>query len=439
MVDDSLTALIYENQNRMMRTGGTRRYLDDRLKSAFPSRPIKVVVGFRRSGKSWLCLQVARELVENGQFGLGDVLILNFEDYRLSDIRSPEDLDRVLGLFRSLSPNPGKKLILLDEIQIVPGWDRFLRTLYERNENLELVVTGSNAELLSSEFAERLAGRHISFELLPFSFAEVLANRKVMVRTEADYFRNLEAIQDLWNEFIELGGLPERFSIVDPMAVKSYLGAIFSKVILDDVIKRYRVEQVAALEQLARFVLSSPGQILSFASAARKLAAWGAAIKQDTVILYIGYLKSAFALFDISRLDWKTGRHFDTTRKYYAVDTGLAALFRSTAENRSFLLENAVYLELRRRGHEVRFGAIENGKELDFICALPGHEWLKIQTTRRLTDENKSRELASFVLAQEYVAPGEALLLLEEGGRQIIERNGVPIRVEPVIRWMLGL
>lgn len=112
------------------------------LRSAFPSRPIKVVVGFRRSGKSWLCMQVARELVENGQCELGDVLILNFEDYRLSDIRSPEDLDRVRNLFRALSPKPGKKLILLDEIQTVPGWDRFLRTLYERDDTLELLVTG---------------------------------------------------------------------------------------------------------------------------------------------------------------------------------------------------------------------------------------------------------------------------------------------------------
>jgi predicted AAA+ superfamily ATPase len=178
---------------------------------------------------------------------------------------------------------------------------------------------------------------------------------------------------------------------------------------------------------------------MSFAGAARKLAAWGASIKQDTVILYIGYLKSTFALFDISRLDWKTGRYFDTTRKYYAVDTGIASLFRSSTENRSFLLENAVYLELRRRGFEIRFGAIENGKELDFICPLPGREWLKIQTARRLTDENRSRELASFVLAQEHLTQGEALLLLEEGGRQRIEREGVTIRAEPMIRWMLGI
>lgn len=439
MLKDTLTALIYENQNRMMRAGGTRRYLHDRLRSAFPSRPIKVVVGFRRSGKSWLCMQVARELVENGQFELGDVLILNFEDYRLSDIRSPEELDRVLNLFRALSPKPGKKLILLDEIQTVPGWDRFLRTLYERDDTLELLVTGSNADLLSSEFAERLAGRHIAFELLPFSFAEVLASRNIIVRTEADYFRHLQDILATWNEYLELGGLPERLSIVDSTAVKSYLEAIFSKVILDDVIKRYRVEQVAALDQLARFVLSSPGQILSFASAARNLAAWGTSIKQDTVILYIGYLKSAFALFGISRFDWKTGRYFDTTRKYYAVDTGLASLFRSTSENRSFLLENAVYLELRRRSHDVRFGAIENGKELDFICTLPGREWLKIQTARRLTDENRSRELSSFVLAQEHIAPGEALLLLEEGERNVVELDGVKIQIEPIMRWMLGL
>jgi predicted AAA+ superfamily ATPase len=439
MTDETLLSIMYENQNRLARVGGIRRTLHSRLLAAFPSRPIKVVIGFRRSGKSWLCMQIARELGESGAVPPENILFLNFEDYRVADIRSPAELDRALRLFAARIATPGPRLLVLDEIQAVPGWETFLRSVHERNDDWDILATGSNSELLSSEFAGKLAGRHIAFELLPFSFSEIVAYRGIRVRDEAEYHRRRPELEKVWNEFITLGGLPERLTVSDPQAVRSYQEGIVAKVILDDVIKRFKVEQVTALERLLSFLLASPGQIVSYATLARHLSTLGTTVKADTVIRYVSYLKAAFALFDLSRFDWKQGRHFDTTRKYYSIDTGIASLYRPAAENRAFLIENAVYLELRRRGLKLNFGALENGRELDFLARRDDRSWLKIQVSRRLDSENRGRELSAFLQAEPFLSGGEWLLLVEEGERDEISVEGVRIRIEPILRWALGV
>ena len=173
----------------------------------------------------------------------------------------------------------------------MPAWERFLRTFHEGETDWQILVTGSNAELLSSEFASKLAGRHINFELLPFSFREALALRGLTVEAEADLFRQQTEISQAFEDFLVNGGLPERLTISDPSAGRSYLEGIVSKVILDDVIKRYRVEHVAILEKLMAFILASPGQIISFATLAKRLVLTAGSIKVDTVIRYVEYLE----------------------------------------------------------------------------------------------------------------------------------------------------
>ncbi|HUW40164.1 MAG TPA: ATP-binding protein [Rectinemataceae bacterium] len=437
MDTERLLPLIYEEQNRILRCGGIERYCHHRILAAFSSSPIKIVTGFRRSGKSWLCRQVVRDLVNQGKVVLENVLYLNFEDYRLDEIRSPAELDAICGFFSARVAKQGAKVLLLDEVQNVSGWERFLRGFHEREHGWQILVTGSNSELLSSEFAAKLAGRHIDFELLPFSFREVLAYRGVSIRTEADYFRHHADIGKAFEEFIAAGGLPERLTIQDPSAIQSYLGGILSKVILDDVIKRYRVEHVAVLERLLSFILSSPGQVISFAALSKRLSALGNAIKTDTVIRYVGYLHSVYAVFELGRFDWKLSRLFDTTRKYYGIDTGIMNLYRRTAENRSFMLENIVYLELRRRGTIPHYGSLQKGGELDFL--VPGEErrWQAVQVCTRLSDENQKRELGIFAVAEESLKQKESLLLVEEGQKEEIAVDGIMVHMLPLVRWLL--
>jgi predicted AAA+ superfamily ATPase len=208
-------------------------------------------------------------------------------------------------------------------------------------------------------------------------------------------------------------------------------------VILDDVIKRYRVEHVAILEKLLAFILASPGQIISFATLAKRLAASTGNVKVDTVIRYVEYLRSVYAVFDLGRFDWKLSRLFETTRKYYGVDTGIMGLFRSAAENRSFLLENLVYLELRRRGQIPHFGALPQGGELDFLAPLKGRSWQAIQVCTRVTDDNRQRELSIFASVQPRLQQSESLLLVESGLPETIDLGGVVVRQRPMVRWLL--
>src|SRR5208283_2811045 len=166
-----------------------------------------------RSGKSWLCRQIARDLVKQNRIPLENILCLNFEDYRLEMVRGPQELDEVCQTFLVRVAKPGPKLLLLDELQNVQAWDRFLRTFHDRETDWQILVTGSNAELLSSEFATKLAGRHISFELFPFSFREVLTYRGLVLQSETDIFRNQDEIRILLDNFLIYGGLPERLTI----------------------------------------------------------------------------------------------------------------------------------------------------------------------------------------------------------------------------------
>lgn len=439
METEKLIAVMYEEQNRILRCSGIERYCHHQILAACSSNPIKIVTGFRRSGKSWLCRQLVRDLVNQGTVVLENVLSLNFEDYRLDEIRGPAELDDVCQAFINRVAKPGAKILLLDEIQNVPGWERFLRKFHEREHDWQILVTGSNSELLSSEFSPRLAGRHINFELLPFSFREVLAYQNVRIQTESDYFRHQADIGKAFEGFIASGGLPERLTIEDPSAIQSYLGGIVSKVILDDVIKRYRVEHVAVLEKILAFILSSPGQIISFATLTKRLAALGSKLKTDTVIRYVGYLHSVYAIFELGRFDWKLSRLFDTTRKYYGIDTGIMNLYRQTAEHRSYLLENIAYLELRRRGTIPHFGSLQQGGELDFIVPQGGHQWQAIQVCTRISTANYNRELGIFSIAQAYLQQKESLLLVEDGTRENLRLDGLTVQRIPLMRWLLGI
>ncbi|MEK7826908.1 MAG: ATP-binding protein, partial [Thermodesulfobacteriota bacterium] len=302
MNNDILAAVIFEWQGLVQRRQGVKRELEEKLLGAMGSRPIKIVTGFRRSGKSFLVQQVAGRLVRERLIDPANLLYLNLEDYRLMEVTTPERLNQVYELFLRLSARPGKRLLIFDEIQNVADWDRFIRTIYEKDgEETEIILTGSNSELLSSELGSYLAGRFIEFFLLPFSFREFLAYRNVQVNGKADYLRGRRDINALFTEFLNHGGLPEVFDIPSPEAKLSYLSGIVSKVILDDVVRRFRVDNVTLLEKLFHYLMAGAGSVSTFASLSRRCAAMGIKTKPETVIAYCSYLLKAFALFEVSR------------------------------------------------------------------------------------------------------------------------------------------
>ena len=436
----TLTAVLFEWQSLIQKRNGVRRHLEESVFLAMGSRPIKIVTGFRRSGKSFLVQQVARRLLDAGQIEPANLLYLNLEDFRLMEVTTPERLNQVYELFLNVSAKPGKRLVIFDEIQNVPAWDRFIRTIYERDgETTEIVLTGSNSELLSSELGSNLAGRFIEFPLLPFSFREFLAYRGISVTAAADYYRNRLEINRLFSEYLAQGGLPEVFDIPAPETKLSYLKGIVSKVILDDVVRRFRVDNVPLLEKLFHYLMAGAGCVTTFASLTRRAQALGIKTKPETIIAYCGYLLKTFALCEVTRFSWKQNRVFSDSRKYYSIDPGLMSLYRPPEENLALRLEHVVFLELLRRGATVYYGTNDSGRELDFLSSEGGRSFDRYQVAVALTSDNERRELGAFALADPYLQAGHNVFLsLDEAG-ELRSWQGVKIERRQVSNWLLAL
>jgi uncharacterized protein len=434
MKHESVKQLIFEWQDRVMTRQGVKRDLEPRILECFGSRPIKIVTGFRRSGKSFLTQQIARKLVDSNVVPRENVLYLNLEDYRLLECVTPEQLDLIYTIFIQTTV-AGRRLVIFDEIQNVRNWDRFVRTLYEREENLEIILTGSNSELLSAELGSNLAGRFIEFFLFPFSFREFLLYRNQLPKNMREFDRRLPTMSRLFSEYLGFGGLPEVFDIPSGGAKLSYLSGVLTKVVLDDVVKRFRVEHVGLLEKLLTYLLATVGNVTSYAALAKKSAALGVPLKNSTVIDYVSYLQKSFALFETGKFSWKQSRHFATSRKYYAIDTGLASIVRPVEENRSFRLENIVFLELKRRGAEVFYGSSDSGREIDFLTRT-GEGWEQYQVADTLTDENRRRELGAFALAAPHLGNDQVLLTLDDT-EETVNYDGLSVKRRNLVRWLV--
>ena len=378
-------------------------------------------------------------MVESGLFSLSNILYLNFEDFRLGSINSPEKLDQIYRIFKVEFAADGKKLLIFDEMQNVDQWDRFIRTIYETDSDVEIILTGSNSELLSSEIGSRLAGRFIESSILPFDFSEYLKFYGLSVTGTIDYYRNQEKIQQYFNRYVRFGGLPEILSINSDTACFSYLEGILSKVILDDIIKRFNIKHTTAVEKILLYLFSAAGNIVSFTRISNYLKQLGIRIKQETLIKYVQYMLKTFAVYEINKFDWKLGKIFSTTRKYYAVDTGLLNLYPSPVNNFSNQLENIVFLELKRNRSSIYFGSLASGKEIDFIQQTANGNFEKYQVSQTLHSDNYERELSPFKMQNTYLEKGNNILLtLDEDDEEIIYQS-IPILKKNIIRWLLGL
>ena len=439
MEKDDVIRLIAEWQNRILRIQGIYREYLDALHATIGSKPIKIITGFRRSGKSFLVQLAARKLIENNTFSVSNILYLNFEDFRLAGINTPEKVDAFYKVFRSEIADGKKKLLIFDEIQNVNNWDRFIRTIYETDHDVEIILTGSNSRLLSSEIGSNLAGRFIELSIQPFDFTEYLRYMGVKISNAADYFRNQEKIHYHFSQYAKFGGLPEILSINSETARFSYIEGIISKVILDDIIKRFNIKHTSVVEKTLFYLFSAIGNIISFTKISNYLKRLDISIKNETLIKYIQYMLTTFAIYETNKFDWKLGKLFGTTRKYYAVDTGVVNLYPGMVSNYSKQLENIVFLKLKRNRKQINFGALPSGKEIDFITQTANGEFEKYQVTQTLHKDNYDRELSSFILQNTYLEDGKNILLTLDENEEEIDYQDAKVLKKNLIRWLLGL
>jgi len=439
MEKDDIIRLIAEWQNRILRIQGIYREYLDALHATIGSKPIKIITGFRRSGKSFLVQLAARKLIGNNTFSVSNILYLNFEDFRLAGINTPEKLDTFYRVFRSEIADGKKKLLIFDEIQNVNNWDRFIRTIYETDHDVEIILTGSNSRLLSSEIGSNLAGRFIELSILPFDFKEYLRYMDIKISNAADYFRNQEKIHYHFSQYVKFGGLPEILSINSETARFSYIEGIISKVILDDIIKRFNIKHTTVVEKTLFYLFSAIGNIISFTKISNHLKRLDISIKNETLIKYMQYMLTTFAIYETNKFDWKLGKLFGTTRKYYAVDTGVVNLYPGMVSNYSKQLENIVFLKLKRNRKQINFGALPSGKEIDFITQTANGEFEKYQVTQTLHKDNYDRELSSFILQNTYLKDGKNILLTLDENEEEIDYQDAKVLKKNLIRWLLGL
>ncbi|MBF0450220.1 MAG: ATP-binding protein [Candidatus Magnetomorum sp.] len=439
MKKEDITKFIIEWQNHILQIKGIKRRIENDVFESIGSKPIKIITGFRRSGKSFFVQQIAKKLIESTLIPVTNILYINFEDFRVLEINSPEKLDAIYQVFiHEIVQKDHQKIIIFDEIQKVNMWDRFIRTLYEKEQDIQIVLTGSNSELLSSELGSNLAGRFIEFSIQPFDFQEYLTYHHIAFSDHLDYYRNRKEINRHFSNYVKFGGLPESLTITNEKARISYMEGIISKVILDDIINRFRVKNSMVIEKILTYLLSSPGNIISFKKIGNYLKILGLRVKQETLINYVQFMIKTFAIHELNKFDWKLGKIFSTTRKYYAVDTGLLNLSVDRHENYSKRLENIVFTKLLASTKQLYFGALPSGKEIDFIAQNKQGNYTKFQITQELQTNNFDREFSSFDLKDTYLSEGNNYLLVLDDVDEAIKYKQITIQKKSIIRWLLA-
>lgn len=334
----------------------TRNYYIDRI-SGFLAKPVvKVITGMRRVGKSTLLRQVIERLRESGVPN-ERILYVNMESLDFEHILTYRDLHAEAA--RSLLKQPGMKYLLVDEVQEVAEWERAIASLAGRSD-VDILLTGSNAHLFSSELATRLSGRYIEFPVYALGFGEFLQ------------FRG-DGKQDIQSEllgYLRFGGLPaiHHFGLDEEM-VYQYVGSIYNSILLKDIVKRHQVRNVEMLEKIARYLFDNIGNAMSAKSIADYVKSQRLRVGVETVQNYLGYFREALVAHRVQRYDLKGKRLLEVHDKYYLGDIGIRHSVMGYREGDiGGILENVVYLELLRRGYQVHVGKLDT-REIDFIAA----------------------------------------------------------------------
>lgn len=395
------------------------------------------LVGMRRVGKTWRLYQHMGELLDRG-VPRHRLLYVNLEDERLSV--EAADLSELTDAWYARHPDvPGQKhWLYLDEVQNVPGWERFVRRLLDQ-ANVHVLVTGSSSRMLSAEVATSLRGRALTAEVLPFGFAEALLHQGIAPPTAwpvgpAERARLAHAFAT----YFEGGGFPEVQGL-DAGLRRRILQEYVDVAVLRDVIERHRVTQVAALRWLVRRLLANPAGRFTANRLHRDLQAQGVPVGKDTVHELLAHVEDAHLVYTLPLWTASEGRRQTNPRKAYPVDPALSrtAAF-AKPDDVGHRLEDLVYLELRRRGlAELGYVDTVSGFEVDFCGREPGGSLRLVQVCARLDDpDTRRRELRALEEAMGELGVAQATLVTLDDDERVRLRTG-EVRVVPAFRWLL--
>jgi len=357
----------------------------EKLKQLKDQNLIKVVTGIRRSGKSTLLEAFKNELIESG-ISNKNIVFLNFEErenLHLTDWSTLYD-----EIIKKLGSDK-RQYVFLDEVQNVNDFEKLINGLFAK-KNVDLYVTGSNANLLSSELATLLTGRYIAINVQPYSFTEyALANR------------DEKSTDKLFRQYLNSSSFPEAVTLAksNETLANDYLQSIYDTVVIKDIAQRYKLRNLHNLHRVISFVFDSVGSYISPTNIASALNQKSKkTISHNTIVKYLDFLKNSYIIYPAPRYEIKGKELLTTNQKYYLVDLGLKNIATSNKYDADLghKLENVVYFELLRRGGKIYAGR-NNDKEIDFVVQKPNNERAYYQVAFTVNDEKTfEREISAF-------------------------------------------
>ena len=338
---------------------------------------IKVITGIRRSGKSVILTQIIDEIKENG---IDDkyIIYINFESKEYSFIKNDDDLYKYI---KEKMTNNKKYYLFFDEIQNVEKWELAINSFKaDYKEKVSMFITGSNSDLLSSELATHIAGRYVSFKILPFSFKEVC----ILKECEK---KNKYELEEVFGDYMRWGGMPQRFIFNNEEQIRIYLTDVCNSIVVKDIVERFKIKDIDLFNRVLEYILSTPSQTFSAENLAKYFESENRDVTKNTIYNYLEYMNKALLINKVDRYDVRGKRILNGKYKYYLTDLGLGRIMNvSKKEQVGAYIENIVYNELISRGYDVKIGALNNG-EVDFIALKDGKKEY-YQTCYMLSDDS---------------------------------------------------
>lgn len=416
---EKLNAVLLDQHEAFSNTNlGTPRDILPDIAEGLKSNRILVITGLRRVGKSTLLAQLAQSHLKDKYY------FINFEDERLLKFTA-DQFDRVhealIGLFGE------REIFLFDEIQNVSGWERFVRRLHD--QGYQFVITGSNSSLLDPELGTKLTGRTLRYELYPFSFAEYLRfNNKKPPDLSALSTRNRGFLLQQSREYITKGGIPDALKFPQLDILKS----LYDDVLYRDIAARHTIDNVRSLQELAFYLVSNPSSEISFNKLKTNLKLGSV----NTVTKYFSYLENAWLFFTINKYAFSVKEQQIAAKKVYGIDTGLLdTVGFSFSRNMGKLMENLVFLQLRRSFRDIFYYKTRLKHEVDFY--IPSQK-LAIQVSQDLSGKDtRDRELRSLAELDEEMTGKTQLLVVTLAEKDTLSTHKNTVEVTPLYEWLL--
>lgn len=425
--------MILDFQNQPLDTG-IRRHLEYQV----VEKKALVCIGVRRCGKSTFLYQIVADLLKKG-INKENILYINFFDDRLTELKTGDNLNVIMGAFFSLYPNKKgieKIYCFFDEIQEVENWEPYVDRIL-RTEQCEVFITGSSSKMLSEEIATQMRGRSITWELFPFSFKEFMDYKGTDYQTLTS--KNRILINNNFEEYFQIGGFPEVRNVSDK--IRLMIHQEYYKTILHrDVIERHDALHPQAVMQAGYRMISSSATLYSINRMTEYLKSIGHKVSKDFVSSCIQWFEDSFFIFSVMIFDLSVAKQNVNAKKAYCVDHSLVtSVSPRISENKGLLLENLVFSHLRRITKRIFYHRTRKGSEVDFLWLDQNDDPKLAQVCYSLGDsQTKNRELKSLTEAMQELDIHQSFIITFNEEREI-RKDNIIIQVVPAWKFLLNL